>query len=226
MGNHGFLRWQKRVYSEKSRYPVEELNWDGKPVPRFKQIDYDWNELYNSIELAVLLKRVEGMANHFMAQLTGQERPHRFRVFPWVEVFRPGDFQWPHVHTGAALCGAFFARYDNSSEGHNRQALVFEDVRGMNPPYGKDHHHMPEQDELVFFPSWAPHKFTPNNGNSTNVVFRFLLWPPGGAQDFDWEDDLLGDYTFRKKSKIKSKATAKPANPTGSTARGSKGEEL
>jgi len=196
--NLAFLRWQKRVFAQKWRLPVEELNWDGRPVPMFKGISYQWKELYDSLELQVLTKRVEAMATQFLQNIQGDRALTKFRTMPWVEVFRPGDFQWPHVRTGAAVYGVFFARHaENSSE------LVFDDVRGDSPPFGHQHTHHPEQGELVLFPSWASHKLTPNQGSTNNVYYRFLLWPPRGAPDFDWEDDPTGDYVFKKMTNVR-----------------------
>ncbi|CAK0812606.1 unnamed protein product [Prorocentrum cordatum] len=138
------------------------------------------------------------MASQFLTNIQGDRAPTRFRTMPWVEVFRPGDFQWPHVRTGASVHGVFFARHaENSSE------LIFDDVRGDSPPFGYRYAHTPQQGELVLFPAWAPHKVTPNQGSTNNVYYRFLLWPPRGATDFDWEDDPTGDYVYKKTTNVR-----------------------
>lgn len=210
--NLGFLRWQKRVFASVTHVPVEELDWDGKPVPRVPGISYQWSELYGSHEFEMLKRRVNTMVSSFLNSLTGEKRKHKFRTFAWAEVYRPGDFQRPHTHTGAAVAGMFFARYGTGSIGG--QDLVFEDMRGINPPFGRKHEHHPAQGELVLWPSWASHFLSPHPGNSTNVFFSFLIWPPNGAPDFDWEDDVTGDYVYRKTSSIKQKKPVEQAAPS------------
>merc|ERR1712107_824664 len=84
--------------------------------------------------------------------------------------------------------------------------MGFEDLRGVNPPFGRTHHHQPQRGELLLFPAWASHFLTPHSGNTSNVFFNFLLWPPGGTSDFDWEDDILGDYTYSKTSRIRAQS--------------------
>jgi len=211
--NIGFLRWQKRVFAELSRVRVDELDWDGKPVPSLPGIPYKWKALHKSPEIGALVARLRTIGSAYLTSLRGDSENHQFRTFPWVEVYDPGDAQTTHVHTGAAIAGMFFARYAEGS--HGSQKLVFEDTRGMIAPFGRTHEHQPVQGEVVLWPAWLPHYVSPNPGNSTNVFFSFLMWPPGGAPDFDWEDDVTGDWVYTKKSQIKVKAKGS-SQPKGS----------
>jgi len=215
--NLAFLRWQKRVFAKAARVPVEEIDWDGKPVPKIQGISYEWPELYNSQEFRVFMRKVQTMASSFLNSLSEDKDKHKFRAFAWAEVYRPGDFQRPHMHTGAAVAGMFFARYaPGPSDG---QTLVFEDMRGLNPPFGRTHEIQPAEGELVLWPAWASHFLSPHPGNTTNVFLSVLLWPSGGAEDFDWEDDVTGDYIYHKKSSIKPKQQAGQGQPAGPGAR-------
>lgn len=215
--NWAFLRWQKRVFSQQARIPVEEIGWDGKPVPRYKGIPYQWKELYESAEYKTLKKRVARLTSSYLNSLSGNQHNENWRVFIWVDAYGPGESEWPHVLTGAAAAGKFFARYaapakitSEAGEGDEfeittvgAQQLVIEDPRGHSAPYGRKHKVTPEVGDLMLWPAWTSHYMSPNGGNATNIYFNFLCWPEGGPHDFDWEDDVTGDYTFKKKSTIK-----------------------
>lgn len=196
--NLGFVRWQKRVYSKLRRVPLNELSWDGSPIPKYPNVNYEWNELYKSRELNALRTQIERLSSMYLNHIgkDGNRGRRRFRTFIWVEVFRYGDAHRPRVRTGAATSGIFYARYSSSKEG--KQKIAFEDARGINPPFGKTHNHQPKEGEIQIFPSWASHFVTPHRTNSTNVYFNFVCWPPDGAPELDWEDDATGDYIFRK----------------------------
>jgi len=200
--NAGFSRWQKRVYSDLKKVPLIELSWDGSPIPKYKKVNYKWQELYDSREYKSLRFQIERLTGMYLNNLgKGDDQTRRrFRTFIWVEVFRQADSMRPHVHTGAHTAGVFFSRY-SSDEG--AQKFAFEDPRGINPPFGKTHNHQPQQGELLIFPSWASHFVTPHPMNSTNVFFNFVCWPPDGAPELDWEDDTTGDYVYTKQLNIK-----------------------
>lgn len=197
--NSGFLRWQKRAYHKLTRLPIEELDWDGKPVPQLPGISYDWAEFFSSDEMTMLTHKVKQTAAGYLKSLGGREK--KFRVFPFVEVYKPRDYQRPHMHTGASCSATFFAKSELPGA-----KLLIEDVRGLNAPFGRTHEIEPKQGELVITPAWASHMIMPNAGNATSVYINFLLWPPSGAPDFDWEDDITGDYIYKKRTKIKAKA--------------------
>merc|ERR1719487_520226 len=46
--NLAFLRYQKRVFAEKTDIDPEELTGRGEVAPKLKGIDYTWPELYNN----------------------------------------------------------------------------------------------------------------------------------------------------------------------------------
>lgn len=214
--NLAFLRWQKRVYADvkKGQVPLDELSWDGKPIPKHKGIDYTWRELYSSPEFKKLrsqLNRLSGMYLSYAGRNDEGERP-RFRIFIWASVFRFADSMRPLARTGAMVTGTFFAKYHSDRRG--AQKFAFEDPRGINPPFGKTHNHQPREGELIMFPSWASHFITPQPKNFTNVFFQFVVWPQEGARDFDWEDDATGDYTYRKQFNIKRPKGAGDATPS------------
>merc|ERR1719378_403535 len=114
------------------------------------------------------------------------------RILVIGEVYHTGEYLAPTMHTGALMVGKYFARLAATAEG-GRQRLVFEDPRGPTVPFGKFHHHMPYEGEFVGFPAWAPHHLTPAPADvtGTTVILTVLLWPEGGVQDLDWEDDPL-----------------------------------
>lgn len=213
--NLAFLRWQKRVFSLRDRVPVEEINWDGKPVPRYPGISYEWPDLYNSPDLQPLVNRISTMCNAYFDRLERNRERRHFRTFIWAEVYRPNDFQQTHVHTGALAAGMFVARY--AGDAGREQQLAFEDPRGPSSPFGRKHHAQLAEGELLIWPGWAPHHLTPNKGNGTNVYFSFLVWPPQGAPDFDWEDDVTGDFVHRKLTKVRRQP---PVAQTGGARRG------
>lgn len=217
--NLGFVRWQKRVYSELRKVPLIELSWDGSPIPHYKEVSYAWKEFYGSPDFKKLRHQIDRLSGLYLNNIgkDGERGRRRFRTFIWAEVYRNADSQRPHVHTGASTAGVFFSRYSSSKEG--AQKFSFEDPRGINPPFGKTHNHQPKQGEVLLFPSWASHFITPHRSNSTNVYFNFVCWPPDGAPDLDWEDDATGDYVFRKQLNIKRPKARVEAPGTGKAER-------
>mmetsp|Transcript_1091 Transcript_1091/g.2645 ORF Transcript_1091/g.2645 Transcript_1091/m.2645 type:complete len:331 (+) Transcript_1091:154-1146(+) len=203
--NEAFVRYQKMGFSETSKVPLNEVNWIGDEATRLKNVNYVWKELYDSPDFKRLQKNIEGQCYKFLKHITsGRQERQRARMFVWAEVYRPGDFMHPHIHTGAAAAGVFSA---GNSEGEGaRQRFVLQDVRGNSAPFGHFHEVMPEEGEIIIHPAWMSNFFTPHPGNKTNVYFGFLMWPPGGAFDFDWEDDATGDYVFHKKTSVKKSA--------------------
>lgn len=200
--HRAFLRWQKRVFAKVSKAKVEWLDWDGKPVPEIPGVDYTWREFYGSREYRVLRKRIEQSVDAYLTSINGNPHDyHPYRTFIWAEVYRQGDFQRPHTHTGAVAAGTYVAQYARTNAG--AQKIAIEDPRGINPPYGKTHNHQPTQGELLIWPAWTGHFVTPHPVNATNVYFSFLAWPPGGSPDFDWEDDSTADYAYKKLTKIR-----------------------
>lgn len=39
------VRWQKRVYAKTHRISVQEILWDGKPVPKWPEVAWQWGFL-------------------------------------------------------------------------------------------------------------------------------------------------------------------------------------
>jgi len=208
-----FMRWQKRVFSIRSRVPVEELNWDGKPVPKYPGVSYDWKELYEDPNFKSLNKKLEAIGHIYMKQLHEQYQKEKNRIFTWVEPYRQGDFMRPHEHTGAMTAGMFFARY-HEDEQREGQKLVFQDPRGHFAPFGRRHEHTPIEGEAMLWPSWSAHYLEPQMANRTNIYFGFLIWPPGGAVDLDWEDDATGDIVHRKTTAVRRAPPAQADAPT------------
>lgn len=196
--NFGFLRWQKKVFSLFSRTSVQELNWDGTRVPKYKGVPYHWPEWHDSEDYSNFLKMLQKWCGRYLHQTRGDDE--RVRIFVSVEVYRPGDFQTPHMHTGAPVSGLYVAR------SNRHQELVFADERGKTPPFGREHYMNLTSGQLLLFPSWVQNAFTPNRGSSTNVYFCFWASFRGGIADFDWEDDPAGDYVPSKNNRIKREA--------------------
>jgi len=200
--NRAFLRWQKRVYAKTFRKPYNELNWDGSPMPFLPGVKYEWNSFYKSKIYADFIKHVKSLTRSYLSAATGAKdkgQEEDFMVMAWAEVYKTGAYQRPHTHTGAVCAGHFVVRYPES-EGGKTQRLMFQDPRGINPPFGNSHWHDTVEGELVMWPSWAPHMLTP--GNFSTIYISFLVWPEDGASDLDWEDDPLGDATETKASKV------------------------
>mmetsp|Transcript_133374 Transcript_133374/g.231664 ORF Transcript_133374/g.231664 Transcript_133374/m.231664 type:complete len:368 (-) Transcript_133374:47-1150(-) len=208
--NQGFARWQKRVFSRLKRVPLDELSMDGKPIPRYQNISYEWPELYESKEYKLLRRHINKIASSYLSSMSkeGGDERQRMRIFIWVEVYRFADSRKPLALTGSMVTGVLFARY-MSQYGRGAQKFNFEDPRGINPPFGRTHSHQPRQGEMLLFPSWSSTFITPNPVNNSNVFFNFLCWPQGGSREFDWEDDVSGDYVYRKQFSIKRPGAGK-----------------
>lgn len=204
--NAGFLKWQKRVFSNVEQLPIEDLDWDGSMVPRVNGVTYAWPELYKSDVYMDLRNRIHALARMYFKSIGSEfgekDYKEKLRIFIWAEVHRFAGFYHSRMHTGAALAGKFFARHTSVED--RGQRLLFQDARGVNPPYGRSHKLLPVEGDLVLWPSWAPHWLTPQTiANSTNVHFSFLVWPPDGPSDFDWEDDPTGDYSYKAPTKVR-----------------------
>jgi len=202
--NHAFLRWQKSVFISMKKIPPSELSWDGSPIPRYAKVPYKWNKFYKSSEYTELRRQLERLATMYLNDAAKDSRrpaSPKMRTFIWAEVYNPRDSHRPVTFTGAPVMGTYFARY-TSARGQ-AQKYAFEDPRGINPPFGKTHNAQPKQGEVYMHPAWSSTFLTPHPLNSTNVVFRFICWPPEGPSDFDWEDDATGDFIHSKQFKIK-----------------------
>merc|ERR1711933_548689 len=111
--NLAFSRWQKRVYSDTKRVPLDELSETGSPIPKYKglKIPYKWKDFYNSPEYRSLRGHIERLAAMYLSNMGASDGGRRFRTFVWFEVYRYADAQAPHAHTGNSVTGTFFARY-------------------------------------------------------------------------------------------------------------------
>merc|ERR1712039_629500 len=114
--------------------------------PRLPGVTYNWNELHDSPEMQMLTYKVKKAAAAYLSSL-GERGKQKFRVFPWVEAYGPRDYLRPHMHTGAACSTTFFLK-----SGAQGSKMLFEDVRGINAPFGRTHVIEPTQGELVIFP--------------------------------------------------------------------------
>jgi len=185
--NLAFLRWQKVAYSKQFKRPLQELKWDGSTVPKYTGIPYGW-KLYKSSEYKAFYDMVMHYASAYVSSFN-RHSPDRFVVFPWAEVYRPGGFHEPVARTGAPAAGIYVA------EANGEQELVFMDERSYGAPYNRRHSVRMATGDMLIFPAWATNMLTVNNGNSSNVYFRFWVSFPGGVRDFDWEDDQLSIFT-------------------------------
>eukprot|EP00930_Biecheleria_cincta_P075601 TRINITY_DN62784_c0_g1_i1.p1 TRINITY_DN62784_c0_g1~~TRINITY_DN62784_c0_g1_i1.p1 ORF type:complete len:312 (+),score=33.62 TRINITY_DN62784_c0_g1_i1:44-979(+) len=198
--NLGFFRWQKRVFAQLTRIPYQEILWDGNPVPKLKGVDYTWPAFHNGFQS--IKQDILGVVNSY-AQQGGIAMPSgRLRFIPWVEVYRPNEFQHPHTHTGSPFVGMFAASCEEAS-----QSVTIEDPRGINPPFGRKQRFVMQSGDLIIFPSWASHFLEPNRGTSTNVFVSFAIQGEGGPQEFDWEDDGLGNVVKSDTKMIKKKSS-------------------
>lgn len=207
--NLGFLRWQKAAFSKAKRRAVDELRWDGTPVPLYRQVSYDWAEFYASKDYKRLVKGINSKIVKYFGMATGQRGEDKYSIFPWIEVYRPGEHHPPIMRTGAPATAIFAAKLGGE------QALTFVDERGYSPPHNKRHTVHLSQGELMITPAWATYYLSPNLGNSSNIFFRFWISMPQGVNDFDWEDDPLGSYVHVKQIRLKvgDEAPAKAAEP-------------
>lgn len=206
--NLGFFRWQKRVFSQLTRIPYQEILWDGNPVPKLKGVDYTWAAFHNSKAYKSIKQDILGVLKSYAKQ-AGQDTPDgRLRFIPWVEVYRPNEFQHPHTHTGSPFVGMFAASCEEES-----QAVTIEDARGITPPFGRKQRFTMKSGDLIIFPSWAPHFLEPNRGTNTNVFVSFAIQGQGGPHEFDWEDDALGNVVKSDTKQIKKKSSKRSGGP-------------
>eukprot|EP00429_Kryptoperidinium_foliaceum_P069211 CAMPEP_0176060014 /NCGR_PEP_ID=MMETSP0120_2-20121206/29910_1 /TAXON_ID=160619 /ORGANISM="Kryptoperidinium foliaceum, Strain CCMP 1326" /LENGTH=293 /DNA_ID=CAMNT_0017393553 /DNA_START=181 /DNA_END=1060 /DNA_ORIENTATION=- len=192
-----FIRWQKRVYSRASRTPVEEVDWDGKPVPRYDGVPYTWRAWHDSSDLKEVRARIDETCFEFKKHADRQAEREQHKIFAWVEAFEPGEYQHTHVHTGAPCAGLLPLRHSVSDD-NLAQELIIMDPRGENPPFNREYRIKPVVGELIVFPAWTPHRWEVNPSSKANIYLAFIAWPPEGTHDFDWEDDAMGDFVSRR----------------------------
>jgi len=205
--NLGFLRWQKRVYSKATKISIEEILWDGKPVPALKGVSYHWDELLSQKTMATIVKRISPILGTYKKVSDANldlSRNRRIRFIPWVEAYRPGEFQHPHTHTGSPIVGIIALRCGSES-----QRIAIEDPRGINPPFGRKYSHAFKQGDVIVFPSWASHLMEPNRHNGTNIFLSFAVQGEEGVKEFDWEDDGIGALVKTVKKTIRASSTKK-----------------
>lgn len=214
--NEAFLRWQKASWSASKRRDPDELNWDGKGVAMYKGVSYDWEDFYSSKDYKRFLKTTHSWIKRYLQKVAGEDPP-KYSIFPWAEVYQPGDHHEPIARTGASAAGIYAAKMNGE------QDLIFVDERGYAAPHDRRHTVKLAEGELMLFPAWATNYLTPNMGDSSNVFFRFWASMPGGVNDFDWEDDPLGSFIHHKSNRLKIK-DAEPAEAAKTHA--GRGEEL
>lgn len=205
--NLGFLRWQKRVYSKATKISIQEILWDGKPVPSLKGVSYHWEELLSQKTMATIVKRISPILGTYKKVSDANldlGRNRRIRFIPWVEAYRPGEFQHPHTHTGSPMVGIIALRCGSES-----QRIAIEDPRGINPPFGRKYFYAFKQGDVIVFPSWASHMMEPNRHNGTNIFLSFAVQGEEGVKEFDWEDDGIGALVKTVKKTIRASSTKK-----------------
>eukprot|EP00746_Dinoflagellata_sp_MGD_P006778 gnl/MRDRNA2_/MRDRNA2_113354_c0_seq1.p1 gnl/MRDRNA2_/MRDRNA2_113354_c0~~gnl/MRDRNA2_/MRDRNA2_113354_c0_seq1.p1 ORF type:complete len:302 (-),score=57.96 gnl/MRDRNA2_/MRDRNA2_113354_c0_seq1:83-988(-) len=197
--NHvAWKRWQKVAFRKHFGVKKTFLDWRGDRVPTHKEISYDWRELYESKAFKVLDAKVSALGKTYLKKAGYEEIPRKLVSFWWAEVYNFGDFHRSRTHmTGAALSGCFFP-----SVSPNAFKLNVEDPRGINPPYGKTFSSSPESGQLIMFPPWTPHTFTPNMINASQVVYKFVLYFPAGPGELDWQEDATGEMIIKDRVKM------------------------
>jgi len=207
--NLAFNRWQKRVFAETTGIPIEEILQQGEAVPeRLEGINYTWPELYESKAFKRLRQRMAELTRLYNRRSGFPAGSHadgpRFRVFPWVEVFKKGDALRPGSRTDAAYAmGRYFPQVTKGS-----LKLNFEDPRGINPPYGKTFSHAAYDGNLVLYPTWVSHFITPNMYDRPAVCYCFLLYPSDG-KTLSWKDDVTADIIVTRRFQATSKQARK-----------------
>mmetsp|Transcript_14064 Transcript_14064/g.34151 ORF Transcript_14064/g.34151 Transcript_14064/m.34151 type:complete len:330 (+) Transcript_14064:26-1015(+) len=197
--NHGFTLWQKRAFALKNSLRVNELDMGmGGPFPGYhKEVSYNFDALYNLPEYKTLVSRIEKFARQYARHVYPQraDKPTDFRTFVWAEIFRQNDAKRPHVHAGAVVAGTFLAAQGTNA----KSTLYFDDVRGLNAPFGRTHEAALKEGDIILYPAWVPHFVSPNLDPTYRVEFSFVVYIYGGVGEFDPEDDSTAEFVQNKK---------------------------
>lgn len=188
--NLAFARWQKRVFMNFFRVDESDLTSTGERAPQITGVPYTWPELLKSAAYASLKGKLLEISRLYMETVGYKKRdiPRNFRIWIWAEVVEPSGGMPPISLTdGGFLAGRYIVQ---APAGGSK--VIFQDARGINPPYGQAHAIIPSEGEVIAHPIWAPHFLTPNTGNKSLVTFCFKVYPEDG-NSLDWEDDKTGD---------------------------------
>mmetsp|Transcript_56641 Transcript_56641/g.130171 ORF Transcript_56641/g.130171 Transcript_56641/m.130171 type:complete len:328 (-) Transcript_56641:100-1083(-) len=224
--NHGFTLWQKRAFALKNSLPVNELDMGmGGPFPGYhKEVSYNFDALYNLPEYKTLVSRIEKFTRQYLRHVYPKkaEIPKDYRTFVWAEVFRQNDAKRPHVHPGAVVAGTFLAALGTNA----KSTLYFDDVRGVNAPFGRTHEGDLKEGDIILYPSWVSHFITPNLDPTYRVEYSFAVYTYDGPGEFDPEDDSTAEMVQTKKVQLDpvTLKEVKAATSAGSKARASAGQ--
>eukprot|EP00658_Telonema_sp_P-2_P018753 TRINITY_DN17345_c0_g1_i2.p1 TRINITY_DN17345_c0_g1~~TRINITY_DN17345_c0_g1_i2.p1 ORF type:complete len:230 (-),score=17.99 TRINITY_DN17345_c0_g1_i2:174-863(-) len=154
-----------------------------------------WPELLQSNEYHHLRKLLTVAAVEYAQKIGRYPVGESFReltepdLFLWTAVYTEGTPHLTHCHDQGIVSGVYYSQAPVGVP-----PIVFSDPRGGQPMHIDSAGHAPETEpeppfhqnavlfpnagNLVFFPSWLPHRVPPGKSNQTRVVWAFNLNGP------------------------------------------------
>lgn len=137
-------------------------------VGGYQAQDYHNQKLYESIGRNLPRKHIDHL--------------NEFQIHGWVNINKKGDYNMRHTHanTDILLCGVYYLKVPKNSG-----RIRFYDPRGAWLQAMPDHRYFydsfdygfvePEENYVIFFPSWLEHGVEPNNSSEDRISIAFNI---------------------------------------------------
>lgn len=114
------------------------------------------------------------------------EAARTFELQSWINLHDRGGFNFPHVHDGCLLSGAYYLQAPPGAGSFvfrdPRPGVVHGYVRGAVPNGHSDIKIVPEAGQLVVFPCWLEHFVEPHGSDVPRIALAFnAVQARGGA---------------------------------------------
>ncbi len=107
----------------------------------------------------------------------------------WINVNKKGNYNIVHTHPGSVLSGVYYVDLPKCCHGPITFLKPFEQIHlkeawGCNANFNRAHHndynddeldHYPEEDDLLFFPSWLMHRVHQNSSDEDRISISFNI---------------------------------------------------
>lgn len=131
--------------------------------------------------VSAVVECIQGLAHH----LWNFDSAHTLALDNgWINNNRTAaalNNNWSHLHGGHFLSLVYYAQVPAHSgnlvfeppHNHLDYSVPEQILQELTPWNAQRHHHVPQQNQLIAFPSWIRHCAEPNNTNSERISYAF-----------------------------------------------------